>query len=99
MKAKLGLVLGSGAARGWAHIGALRALEEAGVVPDVICGCSIGAFVGSAAAAGEPADVQVSPRLAHLGLMDYHRAGEAIAEGRAAVKRMLPAIEHALESP
>jgi NTE family protein len=288
MKAKLGLVLGSGAARGWAHIGAIRALEEAGVVPDVICGCSIGAFVGSAAAAGEldkletwatglawqdmvglldvgfnggilkgekfvafferhfvdrdftalalpfgcvatdlangrevwlregsvaaavrasiavpglfapvvrdgrllvdgglvdpvpvslcralgaeiviavdlgsdmvgrsfsrhsaaaggepswtdrvlaslgmagndrlpsmasvlatsinimqtriarsrlagePADVQVSPRLGHLGLMDYHRAAEAIAEGRAAVKRMLPAIEHALESP
>ena len=49
--------------------------------------------------AGEPADVLISPRLAHLGLMDYHRAEEAFAEGRAAVKRMLPAIEHALESP
>jgi len=48
--------------------------------------------------AGEPADLLLAPRLAHLGLMDYHRAEEAIAEGRAAVKRMLPAIEHALNS-
>jgi NTE family protein len=46
--------------------------------------------------AGEPADVLISPRLAHLGLMDYHRAAEAIPEGIAAVKRMLPAIEFAL---
>ena len=46
--------------------------------------------------AGEPADVLLSPRLGHLGLMDYHRGAEAIAEGRAAVRRMLPAIEHAL---
>ncbi|MCX7896929.1 MAG: patatin-like phospholipase RssA [Rhodocyclaceae bacterium] len=53
MKAKLGLVLGSGAARGWAHIGAIRALEEAGIVPDLIVGCSIGAFVGAAYADGQ----------------------------------------------
>jgi NTE family protein len=46
--------------------------------------------------AGEPADALIAPRLAHLGLMDYHRAAEAIAEGSAAVKRMLPAIEFAL---
>jgi len=48
--------------------------------------------------AGEPADVLLAPRLAHLALMDYHRAGEAIAEGRAAVERMAPALEHALLS-
>jgi NTE family protein len=46
--------------------------------------------------AGEPADVLVSPRVAHLGLLDYHRAAEAIAEGRAAVQRNLPAIRHAV---
>lgn len=46
--------------------------------------------------AGEPADVLISPRLAHLGLMDYHRAAEAMPEGIAAVKRVLPAIEYAL---
>lgn len=49
----IGLALGSGAARGWAHLGVLRALEAEGVQPDIICGCSIGAFVGAAAATGE----------------------------------------------
>ncbi len=48
MSKKLGLVLGSGAARGWAHVGILRALEEIGVKPDVIAGCSVGALVGGA---------------------------------------------------
>ncbi|HCB14728.1 MAG TPA: patatin-like phospholipase RssA [Gammaproteobacteria bacterium] len=49
---RLGIALGSGAARGWAHIGILRALEEAGIVPDVIAGTSIGALVGAAYASG-----------------------------------------------
>lgn len=45
---KLGLVLGSGAARGWAHVGVLRELEERGLKPEVIAGCSVGALVGGA---------------------------------------------------
>jgi len=45
---RLGIALGSGSARGWAHIGVLRALTEAGVVPDIVCGTSIGALVGAA---------------------------------------------------
>lgn len=49
----IGLALGSGSARGWAHLGVLRALEADGIRPDLICGCSIGAFVGAAAAAGD----------------------------------------------
>lgn len=49
----IGLALGSGAARGWAHLGVLRALAAEGVVPEVVCGCSIGAFVGAAAASGD----------------------------------------------
>jgi NTE family protein len=43
----LGLALGGGAARGLAHIGVLRALERAGIRPDLITGTSIGALVGS----------------------------------------------------
>src|SRR5919205_605541 len=35
-----------GVARGWAHIGVLRALERAGVQPDIVCGSSIGALIG-----------------------------------------------------
>jgi NTE family protein len=49
----IGLALGSGAARGWAHLGVLRALEREGIHPQVIAGCSIGAFVGAALAAGD----------------------------------------------
>ena len=48
MAKKIGLVLGSGAARGWAHVGVLQGLEEIGVKPDVIAGCSVGALVGGA---------------------------------------------------
>ena len=42
----IGLVLGSGAARGFAHIGVLRALKAHGVTPDIIVGTSMGALVG-----------------------------------------------------
>lgn len=50
---RIGLVLGGGAARGWAHIGAIRALLEAGIRPDVVCGTSIGALVGAVYANGD----------------------------------------------
>jgi len=49
----IGLALGSGAARGWAHLGVLKALAAEGISPQIICGCSIGAFVGAAAASGD----------------------------------------------
>lgn len=43
---KIGLALGSGLARGWAHIGVLRALKKRGFEFDVITGCSVGALAG-----------------------------------------------------
>lgn len=49
----IGLALGSGSARGWAHIGVIRALEEAGIRPDIVCGTSIGALVAGAYADGD----------------------------------------------
>jgi NTE family protein len=49
----VGLALGSGSARGWAHVGVIRALEQAGIRPDLVCGTSVGALVGAAYAAGE----------------------------------------------
>lgn len=51
-KTKIGLALGSGSARGWAHIGVIRALEEEGIHPDIVTGCSIGALVGAAYVGG-----------------------------------------------
>lgn len=47
MSQRLGIALGSGGARGWAHIGVLRALEDARLAPDVVCGTSIGAVIGA----------------------------------------------------
>ena len=52
-KPKIGLALGSGSARGWSHIGVIRALEQQGIKPDIVTGCSIGAIVGAAYAKGE----------------------------------------------
>jgi NTE family protein len=42
----VGIALGSGAARGWAHIGVLRSLERLGIKPEVVCGTSVGALIG-----------------------------------------------------
>ena len=50
---QIGLALGSGSARGWAHIGVIRALADAGIEPDIICGTSIGALVGAAYVDGD----------------------------------------------
>jgi len=46
-KKKIGLALGSGSARGMSHIGVINALEDMGIYPDVIAGCSVGSLVGA----------------------------------------------------
>jgi NTE family protein len=50
---QIGLALGGGVARGFAHIGVLRALERNGIVPDIVVGTSIGAVIGAAYLAGK----------------------------------------------
>ena len=50
---KVGLALGSGSARGWAHIGAIEAIEEAEIPIHYVAGTSIGAFVGAVYATGD----------------------------------------------
>jgi NTE family protein len=50
---KVGLALSCGAARGWAHIGVLEVLDANGIVPDIVCGCSMGSLVGAAYVLGE----------------------------------------------
>jgi len=82
---RIGLALGGGAARGWSHIGVLRALNEAGVVPDVIAGCSIGAVVGGCYAAGkldqlETFALSLSKRRV-MGLLDFHISGSGLIAG------------------
>src|SRR5208283_3180533 len=61
-RVKIGLALGSGAARGWAHIGVLRELADHGIVPDVIAGTSIGAVVGGCYAAGKLDQIEAFAR-------------------------------------
>ena len=48
----IGLALGSGSSRGWAHIGIINELAKLGIEPDIVCGTSVGAMVGAAYAMG-----------------------------------------------
>lgn len=52
-KPRIGLALGSGSSRGWAHIGVIKMLVENGIEPDVIVGSSIGALVGASYVTGK----------------------------------------------
>lgn len=49
---RIGIALGGGSARGWAHIGVLEVLQEAGFAPTLVAGTSMGALVGGAWVAG-----------------------------------------------
>src|SRR6201991_4630058 len=78
-RAKVGLVLGAGAARGWAHIGALRELDAMGLQLDVVVGSSIGTLVGGCYAAGRldmlEAFARSLTRRRVLGLLDFSFPG------------------------
>jgi NTE family protein len=52
--------------------------------------------VGRSRLAGEPADALITPILPDIAMMDFHRAREAIDEGRAAAERARPVLEHLL---
>jgi NTE family protein len=49
--------------------------------------------------AGDPPDAMLSPRLRHVGLMEFHRGSETIRAGRECVEHMLPALRYALGDP
>lgn len=70
---KFGLVLGSGAARGFAHIGVIKAFEEAGLRPDLIVGTSAGALVGAISAAGisAPQMEETAVRVRDIEIIDF----------------------------
>lgn len=70
----IGIALGSGAAKGWAHIGVLNGLAAMGIKPDKVAGCSVGALVGAAYAHNHLAELEEWVRSFSswdvLGLMD-----------------------------
>ncbi|PHR52162.1 MULTISPECIES: patatin-like phospholipase RssA [Cycloclasticus] len=55
---KIGLALGSGASRGWSHIGVIKALVKQGIEPDIVCGTSIGSLVGASYVSGHLDDLE-----------------------------------------
>ncbi|MFI5305119.1 MAG: patatin-like phospholipase RssA [Nitrospiria bacterium] len=83
---RVGLALGSGSARGWAHVGVIRALEQAGIRPDLVCGTSVGSLVGAAYAAGELDRFEqwlLGMRMKDvIGFMDVSLTGGLIKGGR-----------------
>ena len=83
---KIGLALGGGVARGWAHIGVLRTLAAAGIVPDIVVGTSIGAVVGGCYVAGELDELEdfarSLTRRKMLGYLDFNFAGSGLIAGQ-----------------
>lgn len=82
---KIGFALGAGAARGWAHIGALQELTEMGVVPEIVAGSSIGALVAGCYAAGHLAGLEEFARSLTkrrvFGLLDFSFSGAGLIGG------------------
>jgi len=94
---KIGLALGGGSARGWAHIGVLRALNAAGIYPDIIAGTSIGAVVGGCYVAGELAALEAFARELTRrkvwGFLDFNFSGSGLITGQ----RLCDALERRLK--
>lgn len=83
---RIGLALGGGAARGFAHIGVLKALLDAGIVPHVVAGTSIGAVVGGAHVAGRLEELEafarsLTPRKV-FGFFDFNLTGSGLINGQ-----------------
>jgi len=79
----IGLVLGAGGSRGFAHVGVLKALEAAGIEPDVVVGVSSGAVVAALHAGGiRAADLEASAlKIEDNDLLDFTMFGPGIIEG------------------
>jgi NTE family protein len=88
----IGLALGGGAARGFAHIGVMRTLAAHGIVPDVIVGTSIGAVVGGCYAARELDNLEAWARGLNvrsvLSYLDVNFSGSGLIRGGHLSKRM-----------
>ena len=94
---RIGLALGGGSARGWSHIGVIEGLEEAGIYPEVVAGCSIGAVVGGAYAAGRIdalKDFALSlTRRRVVGMLDPRITGSGLIAGERLRRRLARELE------
>lgn len=91
-RARIGLALGGGAARGWAHIGVIKALTKAGIKPDIIVGTSIGAVVGACHAAGHLDALEEFARSLTrrrvFGYLDFNFSGTGLINGQRLCDRL-----------
>ncbi|HTB01461.1 MAG TPA: patatin-like phospholipase family protein [Bradyrhizobium sp.] len=96
----IGLALGGGAARGFAHIGIVRTLLAHGIVPNVVVGTSIGAVVGGAYAAGQLDTLEAWARSLQprniLGYLDIRLNGSGLIGGDRLASQLEAAIGPAL---
>jgi NTE family protein len=85
-RGKIAVALGGGAARGWAHIGVLRALQQAGIHPDIVVGTSMGAVVGGCYVAGRLDELEEFAcsltRRKVFGFLDFNLSGSGLIAGR-----------------
>ena len=92
----IGLVLGGGAARGFAHIGVLKTLLAKGYVPDIITGTSIGAVIGGCYAAGKLDAVEEwargLTRRSLLSYLDVSFSGSGLLNGAKLAEKLAEAI-------
>jgi len=82
---RIGLALGGGAARGFAHIGVIQALEESGLRPDLVVGTSAGSLVAALYASGKrPAElVQLADAMDESAITDWAFPGRGLIRGEA----------------
>ena len=96
-KNKIAVALGGGVARGWAHIGVLKALIKAGIEPDIVVGTSIGAVVGGCYAAGKLDELEdfacQLTRRKVFGFLDFNMSGSGLISGH----RLCDAFDRHLE--
>lgn len=79
---RIGLALGSGVARGWAHLGVLKAVDKLGIVPDIIAGSSIGALVGGLYLGGHVRQLEAWARhVSKLRMLRYVSLGGGVISG------------------
>ncbi len=93
---KLGIVLGSGSARGWAHIGIINQLAKYGITPHVVTGTSIGALVGAALASNRLQELETWVRGLNnwqvLGLLDWGLGRGGLINGEKVFEKVTETI-------
>jgi NTE family protein len=94
---RIALALGGGAARGWAHIGVLRALDEEGIKVGMVAGTSIGALVGGCYLAGKLDELESFARSLTMrriaAFLDFTIGGGGLLGGLRLTKRMQEHLE------